>query len=379
MPIESSVSFAKVSILLPTLNEADNLPLMLPKIADAMGDRAYEVLVVDDNSRDATPAVCAELATRYPLRLHVRTQPKDGLSGAVLDGIKLTTGEVIVVMDSDLQHPPEAIPKLVELLDTDQADFVIGSRYVPGGSTAEKWGVLRKANSLFATFLARPFAGQTHDPMSGFFALKRSTFAAAQRLTPLGYKIGLELMCKCRVQRVREVPIHFSTRAKGESKLTLKQQFKYLEHLSRLYDFTYPRVSSFAKFLIATACGWGIALSVYGVMLSWGVKSIWAPTLAYPLAILVTTVFHFRYVRTQREFLVSRHPWGDFWVISLAEWIVCFLTALWATARIANLGALELFLLTFGAATVARYMLRKEFLQDIRGLRRDLRAEEWRG
>ena len=81
--------------------------------------------------------------------------------------------------------------------------------------------------------LARPFAGRTLDPMSGFFALTRERYRSAQRLTPLGYKIGLELMCKCRVKRVREIPIHFATRQRGRSKLTLREQLRYVEHLSR--------------------------------------------------------------------------------------------------------------------------------------------------
>src|SRR5206468_3644663 len=144
-----------------------------------------------------------------------------------------------------------------------EADFVLGSRYVPGGSMQESWGPLRRFNSRIATLLARPFAGRTHDPMSGFFALRRSTYERAERLTPMGYKVGLELMCKCRVKNVREVPIHFSARARGQSKLTLTQQFRYLEHLSRLYDFYYPRASPILKFLIATACGWLIAFGPY--------------------------------------------------------------------------------------------------------------------
>src|SRR6185295_5635851 len=100
------------------------------------------------------------------------------------------------------------------------------------------------------------------DPMSGFFGIKRSTFEGAQRLTPLGYKIALELMCKCRVQNVKEIPIHFAERTAGESKLSLKQQFRYLEHLSRLYDFTYPRVSPMVKFAIATGVAWMLGLAL---------------------------------------------------------------------------------------------------------------------
>ncbi|HEX4125903.1 MAG TPA: polyprenol monophosphomannose synthase, partial [Tepidisphaeraceae bacterium] len=247
----------EVSVIIPTLNEAENLPVLLPQIADALAGRTFEVIIVDDGSRDATPQVCAQLAQKFPLRLIVRPCPKDGLSGAILLGMSQATGEYFVVMDADLQHPADRIPDLLAPLAPRRgeaaespADFAVGSRYVPGGSTAETWGVGRKINSWAATQLARPFAGKVHDPMSGFFALRRDTYAAARRLTPLGYKIGLELMCKCRVQNVAEIPIHFALRQHGQSKLTLAQQVKYLEHLSRLYDYTFPRAVPLAKFLI---------------------------------------------------------------------------------------------------------------------------------
>src|SRR5439155_16440134 len=137
-----------------------------------------------------TPAVCAKLSEVYPVRLLVRTEPTNGLSGAVLHGIAQAKGGTFVVMDADLQHPPAKLPELLAPLDRGEADFTLGSRYVPGGSTGERWGLFRQINSRVATGLARPFAGQVSDPMSGFFALKRETYAAAQRLTPLGYKIA---------------------------------------------------------------------------------------------------------------------------------------------------------------------------------------------
>ena len=202
---------------------------------------AYEVLVVDDTSHDHTDRVCAELARRYPVPLIVR-QPENGLSGAVLDGLSAARGEYLVIMDADLQHPPESLPGLLAPLANGEADFTIGSALRAGWNHRGGVVVLRRVYSRVATLLAKPIAGDTHDPMSGFFALRRETFERARHLTPLGYKIGLELMCKCGVarERVREVPIHFATRHAGRSKLGLKQQFKYLEHLSRLYDFFFP-------------------------------------------------------------------------------------------------------------------------------------------
>ena len=183
-------------------------------------------------------------------------------------------------------------------------------------------------------------------------------------------------MCKCRVRKVKEIPIHFSLREHGQSKLTVAQQFKYLEHLSRLYDFYYPRAAPIIKFLIATGCGWLVALTPFALMVKRGVNPFAAPTLAYLVTIFTTALFHFRYVRTQREFLVARHPWLDFIFISLAEWATCAVSALWLVNR-APVRAIELFLIPFGLATVVRYILRKELMQDIRGLRRDIRKEEW--
>src|SRR4051794_340394 len=265
-----------ISILVPTLNEAANLPELLRRTDAALAGRAYEVIVIDDQSTDDTPAVVADLAGRYPVRLHVRPTAYGGLSGAVLEGMRLARGRVFVVMDAALQHPPEKVPALVAAVEGDNgtpaaaADFALGSRYVTGGSMAERWGPLRRLISRVATLLARPFAGDTRDPMSGFFALRRETWERARRLTPLGYKVGLELMCKCRVASVREVPIHFDSRAHGRSKLTLTQQFRYLEHLSRLYDFSFPRASPVVKFLIATACGWLGGFAAYWLLVHRG-------------------------------------------------------------------------------------------------------------
>lgn len=364
-----------VSVIIPTLNEAENLPILIPKIAAALGDRAHEIIIVDDNSRDRTPDVCAELAKVYPLKLIVRTNPTDGLSGAVLEGMKTATGETFVVMDADLQHPPDRITELLATLDGG-ADFVIGSRYVPGASTDEHWTIFRKLNSSFATALARPFAGRTHDPMSGFFALRKSRYLAAERLTPLGYKIGLELMCKTRAKTVREIPIHFATRARGESKLTLKQQFRYLEHLSRLYDYTFPRASPILKFLIATVAGWAVSLGVFILFRSVGYRAVPAMVISYPFAILMVAVFHLRYVRTQRAFLATHRPWFDFWIVSLGEMAVVSLTAMWADFRLERPADWEVFIISVGCATIMRYILRKELLQDVRGLRRDVRFDD---
>lgn len=365
-----------ISIVVPALNEAANLPALAARIAAAMVGKNYEILIIDDNSKDNTRAVCEELAKKYPLKLIVRTKPVNGLGGAVLHGFSVASGQILVVMDADLQHPPEKLPELVAPLENRSAEFVLGSRHVPGGSTGEKWGAFRKLNSWVATALARPFSGNSKDPMSGFFALRRETLDRAQRLMPLGYKIGLELMCKCRVARVTEIPIHFAERTAGESKLSLREQFRYLEHLSRLYDFCYPRISPILKFLIVLVLGWSVGLGIFILTLRTGVKTAWSPVIGYLAFILVTAIFHRRYIKAQREFLLTTHPWREFILVCIAEWLVCAATAIWVANRVTNHTTLEMFVIPFAAGTITRYLLRKELMHDIRGLRREMRVEE---
>lgn len=363
-------------MIVPTINEAENLPLLVPRIDAALAGKSYEIIVVDDGSTDATHEVCRDLASKYPLILIVRHKPVDGLGGAVLQGMAKSQGTYLVVMDADLQHPAERIGALLEPLQSGQADFVLGSRYVEGGGAAEGWTLYRKLNSGVATLLARPFAGHATDPMSGFFALRRESYASARQLTPLGYKIGLELMCKCRIKNLKEIPIHFGLRQHGQSKLRLTEQFRYLEHLSRLYDFTFPRASPAIKFLIATMMSWLAGLCAYALLRGAGAKPVLAATAAYLPALAVTSLFHLRYVRAQRSFIPRPRPWTDFAMISIAELFACFFTAAWVAWRIDAPTWSEGFFYPFAIATFVRYLLRKEFLQDIRGLRRDARAEE---
>ena len=220
--------------MVPTLREAANLRPLAESVDRALAGAGveWELLFVDDDSDDGSNAVAAGLAGRLPVRMVVRRAARPDLSLAVIEGIAHSRFDRIVVMDADLSHPPERIPALLAALDGD-CDMAVGSRYVPGASTAGDWGLARALNSRVATLLAAPLA-PCADPLAGFFAVDRRALPDPGTLRPVGFKIGLELMVRGRL-RVREVPIAFADRRRGQSKLRWRQQLDYLRHLGRLY------------------------------------------------------------------------------------------------------------------------------------------------
>jgi dolichol-phosphate mannosyltransferase len=226
-----------ISIVVPTYREVENLPLLAKAVAEAFADtqRDYELLFVDDDSQDGSEEVCEELAKTYPIRILVRKGVR-GLATAVIHGVLASSGDILVVMDADLSHPASAIPQMIERLESGESDFVLGSRYVKGGSIDRRWGLLRKLNSMIPSLLVRPLC-PLKDPMSGFFALKRADMPDASRLAPVGYKIALEIFVKGDFEHPSELPIHFADRKLGESKLTLKEHLDFLRHLVRLYAY----------------------------------------------------------------------------------------------------------------------------------------------
>lgn len=287
-----------VSIVVPTYREVDSLPYLLDRLgALRNAGLALDVLIMDDDSRDGTEALIATRGEPW-VELVVRTRDR-GLSPSVLDGLQRARGDVLVVMDADLSHPPERIAAMIQAL-RDGSDLVIGSRYVEGGTTSHDWGFGRWINSRVATLLARPF---THvaDPMSGFIALRRSTFRSGRDFNPVGYKIGLELIVKCGCKRVGEVPIHFENRKFGESKLSLREQLKYLQHLRRLAIHKYGTWSHLTQFAAVGALGAIGNLALLTAFLHAGMTVSWAVASAIALSMVFNFVlnrrFSFSYAR----------------------------------------------------------------------------------
>lgn len=241
-------------VVVPGYCEADNLPELTRRIYDTVegANISTEIVVVDDNLQDGTEKVCKELSTHYPLRFITRLFDR-GLANAVIHGIKESRSEHVLVMDADLSHPPEDIPRLLHCL-RQGADFVVGSRYVEGGNTDAKWGLFRWLNSRIAILLARGLT-DIKDPLAGLFAFPRRILEGAPPLLPSGYKIGLEILVKGNCRNVIEIPITFVDRTRGESKLILQQQLFYLRHLRRLYQFRFPRAAELAHFVLVGGTG----------------------------------------------------------------------------------------------------------------------------
>lgn len=284
----------QLSIVIPTFREVENLPVLIPRLdaATTAAGISCEILVVDDNSRDGTIEACRDLAQRHPVKLLTREHER-GLSSAVLAGFRIAQGDVVIVMDADLSHPPEKVPELFATLQQPNVDFVIGSRYVAGGGTAHDWGLFRWLNSKVATILAWPLTSVC-DPMAGFFGLRRQSYLDhAASLDPIGYKIGLELLVKCGCRQPQEVPIFFADRLHGESKLSFREQMNYLRHLKRLYEFRHREAAYLCKFALVGASGMVVDLLCFLAALS-----VFPPAIARAVAIWVAMTWNFGGNRT---------------------------------------------------------------------------------
>jgi dolichol-phosphate mannosyltransferase len=249
-----------ISLVIPTYNERDNIEPLVERLSRTFSGRQYEILFVDDNSRDGTVDVAAKLAEQYPVKVLVRTKER-GLATAVLHGFKYAKGDIIGVMDADLQHPPEINAKLLEALDKG-ADIAIASRYIPGGGVPN-WGLLRRIISKGAGTLAHVFLPSTRkvkDPMSGFYMFKREALGDIE-FKPIGYKILLEMLVMGHFNNIVEVPFIFEDRSSGRSKMKARQQIDYLKHIISLMRRS-GELIRFLKFI-------GVGLS--GVVVNEGV------------------------------------------------------------------------------------------------------------
>lgn len=222
-----------LSVVVPTYNEAENAAPLVKRVTTALAGVDFELICIDD-STDGTERILGDLARDDPRMRILHRTGRRGLATAVTDGIALARGDVVCVLDADLQHPPEVLPALRDALEHTEADLAIASRYVPGGGY--DFTLARRILSRVATMMAWILLGRARsvsDPLSGFFAFRRAVVNGV-RLRPIGFKILLEILIRGRVSRVVEVPYRFEVRGAGESKLTALQNLEYFRQLLAL-------------------------------------------------------------------------------------------------------------------------------------------------
>ncbi len=222
----------KISIIVPTYNERENLHKLAHRVHNSLCDLDYELIIVDDNSPDGTGDLAEELSREKPIKV-VHRQGKLGLASASIEGFRNAEGDVLGVIDADLQHPPEKIPDLLRQIGG--ADLAIASRYVDGGGV-EGWTFTRKVISRVAKIIPQFLFAKIRpvkDPLSGFFLFKSKVIEDVE-LNPIGYKILLEILIKGKYKSMMEVPYTFQEREKGTSCFNTAEQINYARHLLRL-------------------------------------------------------------------------------------------------------------------------------------------------
>jgi dolichol-phosphate mannosyltransferase len=265
-----------LSVIVPTLNEAENIEAIIAKILAGGASLDLEIIVVDDGSRDDTQAIVRRLAETLPVTLLAREKPKDGLAGAVLAGAREAKAGVVLVIDADGSHPPEKIPELALPVIRGERDMVIGSRYAPGGSTPG-WSRKRRLMSRAASACAWPLT-DVHDALSGFFAVRRELLAEIPS-DAAGFKIALEILVRGGDSlRAGEVPIAFRDRELGQSKMGTGVILTYFRRLLALSGWRESRDGVRAAItktltvwavdfaLFAAACWLGAGLSAANLL-----------------------------------------------------------------------------------------------------------------
>ena len=218
-----------LSVVVPTYNEAGSVTGLAERLHATLGAREWELVIVDDGSPDGTADVAAALAPRIPVTV-VRRAGKAGLASAVVAGFAAARGDILVVMDADLSHPPETVPELVAAVENG-ADLAVGSRYVKGGGVMD-WPFKRRVVSRVACLMGNVLV-PVRDATSGFFALRRSVVDGVP-LNPIGFKIGFEVIARGRYRTVVEVPYTFRDRELGASKFGRREIIQYAVQLGQV-------------------------------------------------------------------------------------------------------------------------------------------------
>ncbi|PSB45171.1 sulfonate ABC transporter permease [filamentous cyanobacterium Phorm 6] len=257
------------SLVIPTYNECKNVKSIveqLSQLLDGMIPGNYELIVVDDDSPDRTWEVAQSLTAEYPQLWVMRRSDERGLSTAVIRGWQAARGEVLGVIDADLQHPPETLLQLLAEIQRG-ADLAAASRHVAEGGVSD-WSVVRRLLSrgaqIVGLIVLPGVVGRVSDPMSGYFMVRRSCIAE-KTMNPAGYKILIEVLGRGNIRWIGEVGYVFQERKEGESKVTGKQYIEYLRHLLILRFARWP-MGKFLRFGIVGFSGVFVNMAVLYVL-----------------------------------------------------------------------------------------------------------------
>jgi dolichol-phosphate mannosyltransferase len=275
-----------LSLVIPTYNEQENIESLLIRTYQVLEETGllFEIIIVDDDSPDGTWKVAQALSRAYPGVRVIRRIAERSLARAVVRGWEEARGELLAVMDGDLQHPPETLAALIKALDG--ADIAVASRHMEGGGVSQ-WSMIRRGISwgatLVATWILPGTLARVQDPMSGYFALRRAVIENVQ-LKPEGYKILLEVLGRGRYERVEEVPYTFIERKHGGSKLGARQCLEFLTHMTRL-SWETGELKRFIKFCSVGGTGALMNMGTLAVLVAVRMKYLPAGVVAVEAAI----------------------------------------------------------------------------------------------
>ena len=343
-----------LTIIVPTYNEGPNVVELLTRIGAAMTDREFEVLFVDD-STDDTPAVvrAAAAASPFPVRMLHREEPTAGLGGAVVEGFRMAQSRWCLVMDGDLQHPPETIPSLLDRAEAGDVDVVVASRYATGGTSkgladATRTTVSRASTLLTKAMFPRKLSGCS-DPMTGFFLVDREAIDLGA-LRPRGFKILLEVLAR-RQLRIAEVPFSFAPRHAGASKASFTQGIRFLTQLTML---RFGRMSAFA--LVGGFGAIANLVIMWGLM-RLGVEYVVAAVIASELTIIGNFLLleYLVFADMRADSGLMRHRFVKSFTFNNAEALIR-IPVLWLLVEGTHLSAVFAAALTLVAAFVVRFV-----------------------
>ena len=290
-----------LSIVVPTLNESGNVEPLVEAVERTLGADGWEVIFVDDNSPDGTEAVAKRLAQHDPRVRCIRRIGRQGLSSAVIEGALASSADYIAVIDGDLQHDETLLRTMIDILEADQFDIVVASRFMQEGDASGLDGLHRRLLSRGGNLMARALLKVAiTDPMSGFFMTRRQIFDEnASRLSGRGFKVLLDLLVSVQQPlRIMELPMHFRPRNSGASKLDLSVELAFL---AMLIEKTLGRIVSL-RFLAFCFVG-GTGVLVHLAVLKLALAASWPFAFAQALAgiVAMTSNFWLNNVTTYRD------------------------------------------------------------------------------